>query len=572
MSRRVAVPSDKPKSSKRSHVSEAEESDSENEEKVGEEALVAKRQKTNSSSPESEAKEEEGGDDHDNHGTNNVNESSNVVQGVVDYKATVSGSIVSEDNEPCDCMMVQVNTSCGLDRFSILQLIKLNPEEDNDEDDSDMDEDEEDDYDSYAVFMRWGCTGSPGQTKTAVFFGHIEAKTFFQDKFQELTGLSWIQRNDTPIRGKFQFIQQNLDEKKVDYNGAVWQYWDNGWKDYDTSAGRCAEQLYHEYSVNHNNNGNQTYHAQLTTRLMKSGYWTYMIDFAQMTQTNIEHPNRTSRNIRRCPRRTVTNANSISIGVALGGRQTSSISSSSSSSSSSTSASSRTKPEALIYNAPDNMVDIAMSKIIPVCPPTNGETYNDDECVICLSEMKADEKVVSFDITGCSHMFHEECIKNVIRKSKPSCPICRKPIDEIQGCSPSGTMTISTSSRKCSGYESSSSGTIVIRYDMPSGIQKEYHQNPGNHYNGDYREAYLPDNEEGKALLIRLKYAWLKGLTFLIGTSMTTGVENSITWSSIHHKTSMNAGAMYHGFPDDSYFRNCNFELDALGIPTANQI
>lgn len=565
MSRRVEIPSDKPKSSKRNHIAEAEKSDSENEEKVEEEKVVAKRQKTNNSSSGSE---DEDGEVNEND-TNNDNEaSSNVLEGVIDYKATISGSIVSEDNEPCDCMLVQVNTFCGLDRFSILQLIKLNPEDDDEEDDSDA---EEEDYDSYAVFMRWGCTGSPGQTRTERFDGHIDAKIFFQDKFQELTGLSWIQRIGAPIRGKYQFIQQNLNEKKVGYIGAVWQYWDIGWNDYDTPAGRCVEQLYHEYNAN-NNNGNQHHRVQLTNRLVKSGYWTYKINFAQMTQTNIEHPNRTSRNIRRCPRRTVTNGNVASIGVALGGRQSSSMALSSSCSSSSSTPSGRTQPEALIYKAPDNMVDIAMSKIIPVCPPTDGDTHGDDECVICLSEMKANEKIVGFDITGCSHMFHEECIKNVIRKSKPSCPICRKPINVIQGCSPSGTMTISTTSRKCSGYESSSSGTIIIRYDMPSGIQKEYHQNPGDHYNGAYREAYLPDNEEGKALLLRLKYAWLKGLTFLIGTSMTTGVANSITWSSIHHKTRMNAGAMYHGFPDDSYFRNCNFELDALGIPPANQI
>lgn len=84
--------------------------------------------------------------------------------------------------------------------------------------------------------------------------------------------------------------------------------------------------------------------------------------------------------------------------------------------------------------------------------------------------------------------------------------------------------------------------------------------------------AFLPDNGEGKELLMRLKYAFMTGLCFMVGTSMTTGAPNCITWSSIHHKSSMNSGAIYHGFPDINYFANCNLELDALGVPKAKDI
>ena len=59
-------------------------------------------------------------------------------------------------------------------------------------------------------------------------------------------------------------------------------------------------------------------------------------------------------------------------------------------------------------------------------------------------------------------------------------------------------------------------------------------------------------------------------LTFTVGTSLTTGVPNSCTWASIHHKTSLSRGA--HGYPDPNYFRNCNVELDMLGVPSAREL
>ena len=38
---------------------------------------------------------------------------------------------------------------------------------------------------------------------------------------------------------------------------------------------------------------------RLTNRLVNSGDWTYLVDLDKMKQTNIEHPNRTTRYIRR---------------------------------------------------------------------------------------------------------------------------------------------------------------------------------------------------------------------------------------------------------------------------------
>jgi hypothetical protein len=75
----------------------------------------------------------------------------------------------------------------------------------------------------------------------------------------------------------------------------------------------------------------------------------------------------------------------------------------------------------------------------------------------------------------------------------------------------------------------------------------------------------LPDSPEGNCLLKRLIFAFRHGLTFRVGTSLTTDQKNRITWASIHHKTSLHGGL--RGFPDPSYIHNCNEELDNLGVP-----
>ena len=93
--------------------------------------------------------------------------------------------------------------------------------------------------------------------------------------------------------------------------------------------------------------------------------------------------------------------------------------------------------------------------------------------------------------------------------------------------------------------------------------------NPGLQYLGKSDTAYLPDNKEGRMLLERLKYAFTRGLTFVVGTSATTGQNNVVTWSSIHHKTSPTGGA--HGFPDPNYIDNCNEELDNLGVSNSKE-
>ena len=77
--------------------------------------------------------------------------------------------------------------------------------------------------------------------------------------------------------------------------------------------------------------------------------------------------------------------------------------------------------------------------------------------------------------------------------------------------------------------------------------------------------AYLPNNQQGQDLLARMQYSFAHGLNFMVSTSLTTGQANVVTWASIHHKTSCHGGV--YGFPDATYFRRSNDELDSLGVP-----
>ena len=65
---------------------------------------------------------------------------------------------------------------------------------------------------------------------------------------------------------------------------------------------------------------------------------------------------------------------------------------------------------------------------------------------------------------------------------------------------------------------------------------------PGRRYEGTARTAYLPDNREGREVLQLLRKAFEARLVFTVGTSVTTGRSNQVTWNDIHHKTNIYGG------------------------------
>jgi deltex len=189
-----------------------------------------------------------------------------------------------------------------------------------------------------------------------------------------------------------------------------------------------------------------------------------------------------------------------------------------------------------------------------------------NECMICLEPLMCG---IIAKLNVCGHMFHRSCVAEALAHN-PMCPTCRAPTGKPQGRMPSGSMSVHRSARVCAGFETV--GTLVIAYNIPSDMQKSYHLNPGMYHGNANRTAYLPDTPEGNALLKRLKFAFQHGLTFAVGVSMSSGLDNSVTWGSIHHKTSCSGGARSHGYPDPHYFDNCNKELDALHVPQASDM
>jgi len=69
----------------------------------------------------------------------------------------------------------------------------------------------------------------------------------------------------------------------------VWQYFDNGWHDYYPDASNIVEGVYQEYKANPA--------GGLDIRAVKSGHFSYQVDFLSLTQTNTQ--THTVRNIQR---------------------------------------------------------------------------------------------------------------------------------------------------------------------------------------------------------------------------------------------------------------------------------
>lgn len=185
--------------------------------------------------------------------------------------------------------------------------------------------------------------------------------------------------------------------------------------------------------------------------------------------------------------------------------------------------------ECIEYTAPKSL-DIAITADLFDVP-----TDANDDCAICLEKLCQTAKSVK--IKACQHEFHLSCLQDSL-KHNPRCPTCRKPLDCARGKSPSGTMTIQATNNDCPGFGTGVKA-IEITYKIPSGKQMDYHENPKQRYSGTTRVAYLPNTVQGQKLLRRLKYAWKHGLTFRVGRSLTTGLANQVTWTSIHHKTSL---------------------------------
>nr|XP_006825963.1 PREDICTED: E3 ubiquitin-protein ligase DTX3L-like [Saccoglossus kowalevskii] len=111
---------------------------------------------------------------------------------------------------------------------------------------------------------------------------------------------------------------------------------------------------------------------------------------------------------------------------------------------------------------------------------------------------------------------------------------------------------------------------FTTNYRLPKDVDRARLEandpSPGSSYSGTSRTAYLPDNREGREVLRLLKLAFERKLTFIIGTSVTTGCNNTVVWNDIYHKTSMYRGPSGFGYQDDTYLKRVKEELAAKGV------
>lgn len=157
----------------------------------------------------------------------------------------------------------------------------------------------------YIFCSRWGRTGTKGVAKVdGPFESAEEASSLLAAKFLEKSG------NDvsTVEAGSFEHKEGKYDLVKGDdgmrrsiagaNGGCLWQYHVDdgvdgkrkGWYDYFKEAAEIVEGAHAEFVANPERNFN--------VRSVQSGTFCYQVDFSEMKQTNVTHPNRTQRQIR----------------------------------------------------------------------------------------------------------------------------------------------------------------------------------------------------------------------------------------------------------------------------------
>merc|ERR1719273_2145659 len=101
-------------------------------------------------------------------------------------------------------------------------------------------------------------------------------------------------------------------------------------------------------------------------------------------------------------------------------------------------------------------------------------------------------------------------------------------------------MSWSTSSTSLPGHPEH--GTILVSYRMVEGVQGPEHPHPGRSYTSP---------------------AFRRRLVFTVGTSLSLGREDCVTWAGIHHKTAVEGP---HGYPDPGYLARLEEELRERGV------
>lgn len=187
-----------------------------------------------------------------------------------------------DKNTVYDAMLNLRNPEKNMDKFYILQVVGTS--------------------EGFSFHTRWGRTGTSGQLKTiGPFQDHKLAVKQFEKKFRAKTGVAWGVRDSllgkaNPNGKKYSILRINYTTSS---DSVIWQYFvddaidgkSEGWYDYSKSGSAEVEKVWQQHLANID--------ANLGIRHIQSGYFLYEVDFRKMQQTNVAHPARKCRRIRR---------------------------------------------------------------------------------------------------------------------------------------------------------------------------------------------------------------------------------------------------------------------------------
>ena len=196
-----------------------------------------------------------------------------VLKTLVGKKASV---IIAADGSIYDVKLAKVDLTKNEDKYYVIQAVQ--------------------DGKKTFLFIRWGKTGSRGQTEL-IAGDKAKVLDLFEKKFKEKTLCLWSDRDN------FAKNDKGYDVLKVDTSRAKtpgrWEYYiddyvdgkPTGWYSYDETGRENCEELWETYLAN----------KSYTIRLVQSGSmgFQYLVDLTNMTQRNITTMK--TRRIRRVP-------------------------------------------------------------------------------------------------------------------------------------------------------------------------------------------------------------------------------------------------------------------------------
>jgi len=173
--------------------------------------------------------------------------------------------------------LVQMDIEKNMDKYFILQLVKSK--------------------EGHFCVTRWGRTGTEGQSQLFGPMKYDQALKELEKKFKDKTGCAL--GSYSKKEGKYELLVNGAAPGEVSRagGGCLWQYYvddgvdgkADGWYDYYKDAAEIVESVYAEWQANNH----------LDVRCVQSGHFSYRVDFNAMMQTNVTHPARKQRHIRR---------------------------------------------------------------------------------------------------------------------------------------------------------------------------------------------------------------------------------------------------------------------------------